>query len=416
MRDDDALRELFAPLREPEPVDDGRVQDVLAAAALPTGPARRRPRRRRLMLVGISGAIAVVASTITITAVDQGHPGTFLGQAGARELLTAAADATRADPAPTGWRWLQKVLVVRRTLEGRPCPECAVERGVVEDETVVDLWSGPRGESYVTSAARPPRAIENPDLLQVAGVLEDRSGATDEGVHFLPLTKQTSSIEVDASFGEDTMQLDPQVVPETPKALLRWVRARLERRDRAWAVQKQGTRSYMTSSYTRATEVSSALIELATSLQLSGRQQAAAFEALAETPGATVVDLPPELSAPDRVGVQISAEFEDKAIRFPVENRVIVFDRASHRVVAEQRRTRNDEPQFTMPFTNGMGQRFRWLVDAGTGSETRYSRVADVPGPGLDAAGVQLFDVSGAQVLQRGKRRAPAGRSVRSPN
>lgn len=406
MRDDDALRELFAPLRDPQSVDDGQVQEVLVAAARPVGPARRRPRRRRLALAAISGAIAVTASAIAITAVDQGHPGTFVSQASARELLAAAADATRDDPAPTGWRWLRTVVVSRRTVEGRPCHGCAVERGVVEEEMVTDVWSGPRGESYRFGTRGRPRAIENAELLETAGVLEEPSGADDHvGTHFPPLTKETSSVAIDADFGQGAGVIrDPQTVPDTPGALVRWVRARLERRDRAWAEQLKGTRSSRTSGYTRATDVSSALIDLATSLQLSGRQQAAAFEALAETPRATVVELSPLLAGPNRVGVQIPRERKKSATRYPNDNRVIVFDGASHRVVAEQQQVRRDEEPYAIPFVNRDGLPFTELVDGSRASETRYSPAVGVAGPGLDAEGTRLRDITRTRVLSR-----PAG-------
>src|SRR5690606_25523010 len=63
-----------------------------------------RPAVGRRPLLVAAGLVAAVAVVLGI-AIDRGQPGTFVGEAGAREVLRAAADATRGDEVPTGWWW-----------------------------------------------------------------------------------------------------------------------------------------------------------------------------------------------------------------------------------------------------------------------------------------------------------------------
>jgi hypothetical protein len=383
----DPVREAFGPLRRPTTATDGEVARVRAAAARP-----RRPRRR--LAVGLGAATVVAASAAAITLVDRGHPGTFVGEAGARELLRAAADAARDDPAPRGWRLRTTTRVRREAFEGRRCSGCRVERAVLETTSEERLWSGPRGETYTVHVARPPRALENAALLEHVGALELPSASPSfEGEHVVAAAPGTA---VGDLVGRPGTIADPAAVPGRPGALLRW---ETRRQRESWEEQKrQAARrgGGVGSAISMSTRISYGLIDLSTAPELAGAQRAAAFEALADRPGVTAVPAPALFASPGRVAVRISATAGDGGQEefrmMPVADRVIVFDRDTHRVVAEAAQPTREDPRARFQFGSGKRRKSLRMV-AGGGGETRYGTPVDVPGPGLDAHGHRLLDL-----------------------
>jgi hypothetical protein len=385
----DPVREAFGPLRRPISATDGEVARVRAAAG-----RARRPRPRRRLAVGLGAATVIAASAAAITLVDRGHPGTFVGEAGARELLRAAADAARDDPAPRGWRLRTTTRVRREAFEGRRCSGCRVERAVLETTSEERLWSGPRGETYTSRSAGRPRALENAPLLEYVGALEPPPGpGAFPGEHVVAAAPGTAGGDL---VGRPGTIADPSAVPRRAGPLLRWA-ARQQRE--SWEEQKrQAARrgGGIGSAISMSTRISYGLIDLSTAPELAGAQRAAAFEALADRPGVTAVPAPALFASPGRVAVRIAASSGDGGQEefrmMPVADRVIVFDRSTHRVVAEAAQPTREDPRASFEFGSGKRRKSLRMV-AGGGGETRYGTPVDVPGPGLDAHGHRLLDL-----------------------
>lgn len=79
---------------------------------------------------------------------------------------------------------------------------------------------------------------------------------------------------------------------------------------------------------------------------------------------------------------------------------MIVFDRSTHRVVAEEIQEPAGNPSQSMQFGSNPDSRPLQTVDGG-GSEDRYAPAVDVAGPGLDASGKRLLDPARAVTSAR---------------
>lgn len=384
----DPVRAAFGPLRQTTAVSPEDVARVRLAAHAP-----RRTRTR--VVVGLGAAMTVLAaSAASVVLVDRGHPGTFVGQAGARELLRAAAAAARDDRAPRGWRLRTTVRVERQAFEGRRCATCSTDDAVLETTADERLWSGPRGETYTLYGQRTPRAIENAPLLRYVGALDPpKAGSVVNGAHVVPAGGGDTGSDL---VGRPGTIADPSIVPDRPEALLRWA-ARRQRA--AWRQQKQQAArqgGMIGSAISMTTRISYSLIDLATAPELSGRQHAAAFEALADRPDVTAVPAPKAFASAGRVAIRIAAvagkHGAEEMRAMPVADRVIVFDRTTHRVVAEAAQPTREDPRAIFQFGTGRHRRSLRLV-AGGGGETRYGSPVDVAGPGLDTDGRRILDL-----------------------
>jgi hypothetical protein len=367
--------------------------------------------RRRFVMTG-AGLATTAAVAVVAIAVDRGRPGTFVGEAGARELLRAAADATRNDPAPGGWRRSSTQRVQRLALEGRPCGTCALERAVLETRSTEELWSGPRGETYSVTTAEPPRAIENESLLRARHALDPPARAPEfRGTHIVPAPTGSTDESGVLGLGSPGALAHPSAVPTSKTAIVRWAAARLRAQDRAQERQAAQSGSHIGYSIAWTTRVSYALVDLATSPQLSGAQQAAAFDALADRPAVTASSAPDAFATPERVAIRIRAESapgpSGRTIFQPTD-RVIVFDRTSHRVVAEETQERGPGLRAIYSFGEGPTQN-RMRSTTGGGSETRYGAATNVPGPGQDEDGRQITSLRGLLQIGRDGQSIPKG-------
>lgn len=431
MREDDDLRAAFAPLRARTTPSESDVARARRAASDGTASGTRRtaaardtvalPRRR--WLLGGTGAVAAAGLAILAAAVvDSSHPGTFVGEAGAKELLLAAADATRDEPAPDGWRHSTVQRVQRLALEGRRCRTCATERAILETRSTEERWDGPRGEAYSVARAAAPRAIENEPLLRAKHALDaPRRPRTFPGLHVAAARPGAHENEGPLGLGGPGGLADPTAVPGDPDRLVRWASDRIAAIDRALRRAEARGGGGSSFSISRGTRVSFVLVDVATSPQLSGAQRAAAFEALAGRPRVAAVPPPAPFASAERVAVRIaSAPPAGRRVdreAMPVPDRVVVFDRGSHRIVAEESRTVGDQ-RASFQFGEGRTRRLMRLV-AGGGAETRYDEPVDVAGPGVDAAGRRTLRLDGLTEMDRSGRStdpdpAPEGRR-RSP-
>ncbi|MEV4422915.1 hypothetical protein AB0L40_23490 [Patulibacter sp. NPDC049589] len=399
MPERDDLHDLFAPLRTETTASAAELARVRAAAAAPA------PRsRRRWVLSGSTVVVAAGVAAVLVLAIDRSHPGTFVGEAGARELLRAAADATRDEPAQDGWRWTTTVRVQRMALVARRCRTCPVERSLLETRSTHEQWNGPRGEAYATDRQDPPRAIENEPLLRAHHALDVSTRPREfGGTHVVPAAPGADDAGSLVGLSSPGGIADPSAVPDGPRALVRWVGDRLHAQDRAQRAlaKDRGIVGFSTISW--ATRISYALVDVATSPQLSGAQQAAAFEALADRPAVTAVRAPAAFASPDRVAVRIAARTpagrEDLRMPFTAD-RVIVFDRGTHRVIAEEMQPTPGAPRARFSFGEGR-HRGTMELAAGGGGETRYGDPVAVPGPGLDADGHRRMALTGLLELDR---------------
>lgn len=362
-----------------------------------------RPSRnaaRVLVVAGLAGAVALG------TAIDRGQPGTSVGEAEARSLLSASADAA-GDGTPTGWRWTRTVTVERRTVEGERCRACPTERGVVEQTFVEDVWTGDGGEAYRFSTGKRPRAIENAPLLRAGGLLAaPRSGTADRGVHVPPVPPGALSGDA-AGLGLPGWVADPPAVPSDPNGTAHWARVRIAAQDRAWRKRARAGQGRMASGQARDERVAATLVDLATSPQLSGSQKASAFEALASLTSVTADAVPPAFAGRHRVAVRIAGGRAGKASPFPRPDRIVVFDRARFRVVAEQIDDRERPVKATVVFSGPKATRRMRMISGGSG-ERRYLAPVSVAAPGLDAHGRRRFDVSAPiEVARDGRGVAP---------
>lgn len=353
-----------------------------------------------LVVAGLAGAVALG------TAIDRGQPGTFVGEAGARELLRASADAAAGDEMPTGWRWTRTVTVERRTVGGKRCRACPTERGVVEQTFVDDVWTGDGGEAYRFSTGKRPRAIENAPLLRAGGLLSaPRSGSADRGTHVPPVPPGTPSVDA-AGLGLPGWIADPPAVPSDPNGIAHWARLRIAAQDRAWRKRARAGQGRMVSGQARDERVASTLIDLATSPQLSGPQKASAFEALASLARVTGEAVPPAFAGRQRVAVRIAGGRAGKVSPFPRPDRIVVFDRARFRVVAEQMDDRGRPVKATVVFSGPKATRRMRMIGGGSG-ERRYLAPVSVRAPGLDGRGRRRFDVSAPIEVARDGRAQP---------
>ncbi len=392
----DPLDDLFAPLRRPVDPSPTTLDQVRRSAI-------ERTRRRRLTAAG-SVATALVVSALALVAIDRGQPGTFVGEAGAREVLRAAADATRGDELATGWRWSRTTSVQRMVLEGRRCRGCPTERATIESRGAQDVWTAPDGETYWTGSGQGPVAVENEPLLRAAGLGDqvDRSpsGRGPTGMH-VPAAVDGDDAEGAAGLGMPGWISRPTTVPTEQRALVRWVRGRIAAQDRAWRKQaREPGRGTMGSTITGGERVAAVLVDLATSPQLSGRQQAAAFEALATLADVRVSPVPAPFSASRHVAVRIAGGSADRTTPFARPDRVVLFDRENFRVVAEQTDDRGRDPGATFVFGGRKGAERLKRVSGGT-DDVRYVPPVPVAAPGLDDDGRVLLDVDDVQELGR---------------
>lgn len=387
---DDPIGRAFSPLRTPhEPTAD----EVRAVRRRAERPGKTPLRRARPAIVVVAmGAIAVAVAVGT--AVDRGQPGTFVGEAGAREVLLAAADATRGDAMPTGWQWARTVTVNRWTAEGRRCETCDVERGTVEHSTTQDVWVGDRGEAYSVVTVNAPRAIENGPLMRAAGLFRSAGEHSDPALH-LPPVSANRPIEA-ASLGTVGWIADPPAVPSDPAKIVRWTEQQLAAQDRGRELQVREGQREIGAGETRDERMASTLVDLATSPQLSGAQKAAAFEALASLAVVTVEEVPSAFADPQRVAVRIAGARTDAPVS--AIDRVVVFDRTSFRVVAEQIEEGGDGSADSVIVAGK--QRFT-MINGGAVGEQRYAAPVPVAAPGLDGSGKRLVDVSKATEVTR---------------
>jgi hypothetical protein len=389
---------LFAPLRTSAEAPEDAVRRVRAAAGVPG-------RGRRPLIAGTGVAAALAATALVVVVIDSSQPGTFVGVASARDVLQAAADATRDDPAPVGWSWTTDVRVERQALEGRPCGGCAVERAVLQTTRVEEFWSGPRGETYTGPGTTATAAIENEPVLRRAGALDPPAGPKDgepQGFHRLPAPAGVDDEDEPQDFGLRGGLINPEKVPDRPHALVRWLSDHIAAASEAQQrlVRRQGSR--IVSAISRSTRVNYGLIDLSVSPQLSGPQRAAAFEALSTRRGVTLTKVPAFTAAPDRVAVRVTAEPGDDAEfhALPIAGRIIVFDRSTHRVVAEARKPSSKNPNARLSFGSGATRRSLRMV-AGGGGETRYGTPVSVGAPGFDDEGRQRLKLDRLLEMQR---------------
>jgi hypothetical protein len=159
------------------------------------------------------------------------------------------------------------------------------------------------------------------------------------------------------------------------------------------------TRGFVSRSASPASRISSGLLDLTTAPELSGAQRAAAFEALADRPNVTAVPPPAAFASPRRVAVRVAAGPEAERLPFPVPDRIIVFDRATHRLVAEEAQPTGD-PRAVWPAV--AGRRHTALrLSAGGGGETRYGTPVNVASPGLGADGHRILDLDEVLTVRR---------------
>lgn len=388
---DDPIERAFRPLRTPSDPTPAQVDAVRRQAERPMSTTLRRARPA-IALVGLA---AVAVAVAVGSAVDRGQPGTFVGEAGAREVLRAAADATRGDAMPTGWQWTRTVTVERRTLEGSRCKGCPTERGVYERSFTDDVWTGDRGEAYRFSTGSAPRAVENEPLLRTTGLLDvPPADRPDVGMH-VPAARSKRPGDATA-LGMPGWIDDPSAVPSSAASIVRWARARVTAQDRAWRKRAREGGGQMRSGQTRNERVASTLVDLATSPQLSGAQKAAAFEALASLAVVTVEEVPSAFADPQRVAVRIAGARTDAPVS--AIDRVVVFDRTSFRVVAEQIEEGGDGSADSVIVAGK--QRFT-MINGGAVGEQRYAAPVPVAAPGLDGSGKRLVDVSKATEVTR---------------
>jgi hypothetical protein len=411
VRDDDGVvRALFAPLRTPTTDTDERVRHVRDRA----GDAPRAHGRpaRRVVVAGLMVTATIAATAAVVVAIDRGSPGTFVGRANAQDVLRAAADATRDDPAPTGWVLSRTTNVDRVAFESRRCPSCAKESAVVDARSQVDVWTGPGGEAYSRVRRLRPVAVRNARLLRVEGALDPTSSAgaarQRRGVHVPPAAQDPEAVM--AMLEQPGAIADPAAVPDAPAALVAWVRDRLAAREHHQLDGLPAARSgRIRIGRPTVSQISYALVAVARSPQLGGRQRAAAFEALADRPGVALVDPPSAFASPGRLGIRISARPEDGSGFRGEPPRVVVFDRTSHRVVADGA----DNPAEARA-TIGFGRRRPHVrAIAGGGVESRFAAPVSVAGPGLDEAGRRTMVVERAvEILRDG---SPARSAAAQP-
>lgn len=393
----DPIERAFAALREPTTVTDAAVARVRATADVGRTPAfRPGPGRGRavLVLAGVAVCGAVVAGTV----IDRGAHGTFVGEAGARELLRAAASASRGDADAGGWRFSRTTTVDRMVVSGQACETCPEERAVTESRGTRDVWSGPGGETYGRYVRYPTRALENERLLRVGGGL----GSKRDTKPFVTLfawpeaAGKTGEVTGGASLREPGAIGDPALIPSEAEPLVRWVADRLKALRSATYQRLNATRGRrlpVGGGTPGAAAINDGLVDLILSAQVDGSQRAAALDALAERPGVDTVETPKAFRGPDRVTVRINPEPSTRTGTGRLSSRVVIFDRRTHRVVGESieqpfiatsRRTAKPTISF------GGGPRFR--MQRGSGVEIHHEAPVGVAGPGLDPNGRRLLD------------------------
>lgn len=352
-----------------------------------------RPAVGRRPLLVVAGLVAAVAVAVGI-AIDRGQPGTFVGEAGARELLRAAADATRGDEMPTGWRWSRTTSVDRMVLFGRPCATCPEERVVVESRSRHDQWTGAGGETYVRYVRFPARALENDALARSGGGLRSERDTTERvDTFWWPASGDTVPGTIGLGLREPGAIGDPAKVPSDPEMLVRWVAGILEAQRRAVLARVRpasGKAVAVPSEPLGSRAISAGLLDLAVSAPLAAPQRAAALNALADQPGVAVVATPPAFRGDDHVAIRLTPTPGNRTTTAQV--RTVVFDRTTHQIVgdymAQALRRSGSASKPTISF--GGTQRFR--MAAGSGIRASYDGPVAVAGPGVDPDGARLLD------------------------
>lgn len=386
---DDPIERVFLPLRTPhEPTaDEIRVVRRQAERSASTPLRRARPAIAVVSLVAVAVAVAVAS------AVDRGQPGTFVGEAGAQEVLRAAADAAEHGPPPGGWSLSRETTVDRMVVRGRACDGCPVERATVESGGVHEIWSGPGGETYTRYVRRPSVAVENSRWLRTIGALDPPPARARRSVgqHVLPgdADRSVGSLAQPGAFP------DPSAVPVPRASLIRWLRHHIDVADTAMMTRATKGGPKLPRRRPNDADVNGGLADVALSHQLGGEQRAAAFAALADRPGIEVVPSPPAFASPDRISVRIGEGGSLGAVA-PRIARILTFDRSTHRVVStsiEQPLTDRARISF------GRGPRFTMLP--GSGVETRYEAPVTVAGPGLGPDGHRILELDDTRTVRR---------------
>lgn len=396
--------------------DPDRYQEHLDAfgASLRRASLERQALRpvvgRRPLLVA-AGLVIAIAVTLGV-AIDRGQPGTFVGEAGARELLRAAADATRGDEMPAGWRWSRATNVDRMVLFGRRCATCPEERTVVESRSQRDQWTGAGGETYVRSVRFPTRVLENDALARAGGGLTSERDTTERTDAFWwPAGDGTGAGTIGLGLGEPGAIGDPAKVPSDPDALVGWVADVLDAQRRA-VLERVNAASRkkvpVPSEPPGSRAVSAGLLDLAVAAPLAAPQRAAALNALADQPGVEVVATPSAYRGDDHVAIRLTPTPGNRTTTAQV--RTVVFDRTTHQIVGDymaqalSRSGSESRPTISLDGT----QRFR--MAAGSGIRAAYDGPVAVAGPGVGPDGTRLLDPAEArknvQVVESG----PVGR------
>lgn len=351
-------------------------------------------RRPLLVAAGLLVAIAVAVGAV----LDRGQSGTFVGEAGARDLLRAAADASQGEAIPSGWRWSRSTSVDRTVLFGRPCATCPEERAVVESRLQRDTWSGADGEAYVRQVSFPTRVLENGALARAGGGLRSERDVKQRVDAFWWPPRSDADPGVGPGLGGPGAIRDPSTVPAEPEAIVRWVRATLEAQRRAMVARMNavsGRNHPVPFEPLDDRAVSGGLLELATSAPISAPQRAAALNALAERPGVEVVPTPSVFRGDDHVAIRLTSVPGSRTTT--AQRQTVVFDRKTHRIVGDYmaQAVRTSGPADRPSIGFGGTQRFR--MAAGSGIRATYDGPVAVAGPGVGPDGAQLLDPADAR-------------------
>lgn len=417
---EDPIERAFQPLRNPHEPTTGEIRAVRLQAERPAATPLRRARPAIAVV-----ALAAVAVAVAVgSAVDRGQPGTFVGEAGAREVLRAAAEATRGDAMPSGWRWSRSTSVDRMVLFGRPCATCPEERAVVESRSQRDTWTGAGGETYVRHVRFPTRVLENDSLVRAGGGL--RSGPDADGrrdVFWWPASGDPAPGAVGMGLGEPGVIGDPANVPADPVALVEWVADVLGAQRRAVVEQMNavsGRNDPVPSGPLGSRAVSAGLLDLAVAAPIAAPQRAAALNALADQPGVAVVATPSAYRADGRVAIRLTPAPGTRTTT--AQTRTVVFDRTSYRIVGDYMAQALPRGGAASRPTIGFGGTQRFRMAAGSGIRSSYDEPVAVAGPGVAPDGARLLDPAEARKngqvvanrrVEVGPRRGAAGNRKR---
>lgn len=385
---EDPIERAFRPLRTPQEPTTGEIRAVRLRAERPAATRLRRARPAIAVVALVAAAVAVGS------AFDRGQPGTFVGEAGARELLRAAADASRGDAMPSGWRWSRSTHVDRMVLFGRPCATCAEERAVVESRSQRDQWTGAGGETYVRSVRFPTRVLENDALARAGGGLSSERDTTKRiDTFWWPAIGGTAPGSVGLGLGEPGAIGDPTNVPADPGALVRWVTDVLDNQRRAVVEQMNavsGRNDPVPSGPLASQAVSAGLLDLAVAAPIAAPQRAAALNALADQPGVRVVATPPTFRGDDHVAIRLTSAPGTRTST--AQTRTVVFDRTTHQIVGDYMAQGLSKGGSASRPTISFGGTQRFRMAAGSGIRASYDGPVAVAGPGIGPDGARLLN------------------------